>query len=148
MCTNSHKLLSRFTHHLLLIYIRVAVIPRGVCVNWSPVTHIIPLLPRVIKMPYSFAVEPSISSFATSRTEQGVLRSGPVKSSQWNQIQLDGLYQLVVCEVRQDGITYPLDRGSRQAFAVASVLDLGLRMLESSRGRDCKNLLSSSRFGY
>ncbi|EGS16985.1 uncharacterized protein CTHT_0073100 [Thermochaetoides thermophila DSM 1495] len=88
-------------------------------------------------MPYSFAVEPSISSFATSRTEQGVLRSGPVKSSQWNQIQLDGLYQLVVCEVRQDGITYPLDRGSRQAFAVASVLDLGLRMLESPRGRDC-----------
>jgi hypothetical protein len=69
------------------------------------------------------------------KSERGLLRMGLVRSEQWRQLPTEGLYQLVISEVRDDGRTYPLERGGGRAFAVASVLDLGLRMLESERGR-------------
>lgn len=71
-----------------------------------------------------------------TRSERGLLRMGLVKSEQWKQLPTEGLYQVVISEVLDDGTTRPLERGGGRAFAVTAVLDLGLRMLESSRGRD------------
>ncbi|KXX74095.1 hypothetical protein MMYC01_208906 [Madurella mycetomatis] len=71
-----------------------------------------------------------------SKPERGLLRMGLVKSEQWKQLPTEGIYQIVILEVLDDGQTYPLERGGGKAFAVTAVLDLGLRMLESSRGRD------------
>lgn len=69
------------------------------------------------------------------KSERGMLRMGSKKSEQWKRSPTEGLYQVVVSEVREDGRTHPLERGGGRAFAVTSVLDLGLRMLESPRGR-------------
>ncbi|KAL2019799.1 hypothetical protein VTK56DRAFT_9150 [Thermocarpiscus australiensis] len=71
-----------------------------------------------------------------SKSERGLLRMGLVKSEQWRQLPAEGLYQIVISEVREDGAIYPLERGGGRAFAVAAVLDLGLRMLESDRGQE------------
>lgn len=75
-----------------------------------------------------------------SKPERGLLRMGLVKSEQWKQLPTEGIYQIVILEVLDDGQTYPLERGGGKAFAVTAVLDLGLRMLESSRGRDGRRL--------
>ncbi|KAL1837259.1 hypothetical protein VTJ49DRAFT_4083 [Mycothermus thermophilus] len=69
------------------------------------------------------------------RAERGILRMGLVKPEQWRQMPTEGIYQLAITEVLDTGATVPLDRAGGRAFAVASVLDLGLRMLESERGR-------------
>ncbi|KAK4105935.1 hypothetical protein N658DRAFT_538347 [Parathielavia hyrcaniae] len=61
---------------------------------------------------------------------------GLVKSEQRRQLPTEGLHQLVLSEVLDDGSTRPLECGGGRAVAVACVLDLGLRMLESGRGRD------------
>lgn len=76
-----------------------------------------------------------------SKSERGMLRTGLVKSEQWTQLPTEGLYQVLISEVLDDGRTYPLERGAARAFTVTAVLDLGLRMLESPRGRDGKSLL-------
>jgi len=60
---------------------------------------------------------------------------GLVKSEQWRRLPAEGLYQIVISEVLDNGKTYPLDRSGGRAFSVTSVLDLGLRMMESERGR-------------
>lgn len=73
-----------------------------------------------------------------SRSERGLLRLGLVKPEQWRQQPTEALYQVVISEVLDDGQTQHLERGGGRAFAVAAVLDLGLRMLESPRGRDGK----------
>lgn len=70
-----------------------------------------------------------------SKSERGLLRMGLVKPQQWRQQPTEGLYQVVISEVLDNGATYPLDRSGGRAFAVTSVLDLGLRMMESDRGR-------------
>ncbi|KAL2128301.1 hypothetical protein VTI74DRAFT_9365 [Chaetomium olivicolor] len=70
-----------------------------------------------------------------SASEKALLRMGVVKSEQWRQLPTDGLYQIVISEVLDDGRAHPLERGGGRAFAVTAVLDLGLRMLESVRGR-------------
>ncbi|KAJ4296156.1 hypothetical protein N0V88_004860 [Collariella sp. IMI 366227] len=57
-------------------------------------------------------------------------------SEQRRQPSTEGLYQIVISEVLINGGVYPLERGGGRAFAVSSVLDLGLRMLESHRGRN------------
>jgi hypothetical protein len=75
--------------------------------------------------------------------ERGMLRMGLVKSEQWRQLPTEGLYQVVISEVLDDGGTYPLERGGGRAFAVTCVLDLGLRMLESARGRDGEPISSN-----
>jgi hypothetical protein len=80
-------------------------------------------------------VNKEVLSGRLSKSERGLLRMGLVRSEQWRRLPTEGLYQLVVSEVLDDGRTYPLERGGGRAFAVASVLDLGLRMLESERGR-------------
>lgn len=70
---------------------------------------------------------------------------GLVRSEQWKGLPTEGLYQVVLFEVLDDGSTHPLEHGGGRAFTVASVLDLGLRMVESRRGRDgtwlCASLL-------
>ncbi|KAL2193765.1 hypothetical protein P885DRAFT_44533 [Corynascus similis CBS 632.67] len=70
-----------------------------------------------------------------SKSERGLLRMGLVKSEQWRRLPAEGLYQIVISEVLDNGKTYPLDRSGGRAFSVTSVLDLGLRMMESERGR-------------
>ncbi|KAH6619484.1 hypothetical protein B0J18DRAFT_370558 [Chaetomium sp. MPI-SDFR-AT-0129] len=70
-----------------------------------------------------------------SRAERGLLRMGLVRSDRWKQMPAEGLYQLVISEVLDNGLTYPLERSGGRAFAVTSVLDLGLRMMESERGK-------------
>ncbi|KAK4128981.1 hypothetical protein N657DRAFT_676684 [Parathielavia appendiculata] len=70
------------------------------------------------------------------QSERGPLSTGLVKSEQWRQLPTEGLYQLVMSELLDDGCTHPLEPGGGRAVAVACVLDLGLRMLESDRGRD------------
>ncbi|KAK3310709.1 uncharacterized protein B0T15DRAFT_46639 [Chaetomium strumarium] len=77
-----------------------------------------------------------------SKSERGMLRMGLVKSEQWRQLPTEGLYQVVISEVLDDGATYPLERGGGRAFAVTCVLDLGLRMLESARGRSALESLA------
>ncbi|KAL2166881.1 hypothetical protein VTG60DRAFT_2060 [Thermothelomyces hinnuleus] len=70
-----------------------------------------------------------------SKSERGLLRMGLVKSEQWRRLPAEGLYQIVISEVLDNGKTYPLERNGARAFSVTSVLDLGLRMMESDRGR-------------
>ncbi|SPQ18557.1 c8fc23e9-1efd-473f-af24-dadee03ee630 [Thermothielavioides terrestris] len=70
-----------------------------------------------------------------SKSERGKPRMGLVKSQQWKRLPIEGLYQVVISEVLDDGRVLPLERGRGKAFAVTTVLDLGLRMLESPRGR-------------
>lgn len=77
-----------------------------------------------------------------SKSERGLLRMGLVKSEQWKQLPTEGLYQVVISEVLDDGAAHALERGGGRAFAVTAVLDLGLRMLESDRGRDGSLFLS------
>jgi hypothetical protein len=80
-------------------------------------------------------VDRAVLSGRMSKSERGLLRVGLVKSRQWTQLPVEGLYQVVITEVLDNGATYPLDRSGGRAFAVTSVLDLGLRMMESDRGR-------------
>jgi hypothetical protein len=70
-----------------------------------------------------------------SKSERGLLRVGLVKSDQWRQLPTEGLYQVIISEVLDNGMTYPLERSGGRAFTVTSVLDLGLRMMEGERGR-------------
>lgn len=70
-----------------------------------------------------------------SKSERGMLRMGLVKSEQWRRLPAEGLYQVIISEVLDNGKTYPLEHNGGRAFSVASVLDLGLRMMESERGR-------------
>ncbi|KAL2261704.1 hypothetical protein VTK26DRAFT_3577 [Humicola hyalothermophila] len=81
-------------------------------------------------------VDKGTLSSKLTRSERGLLRMGLVNSEQWKQVPTEGLYQVVIFEVLDNGAILPLERGGGRAFAVTSVLDLGLRMLESSRGRD------------
>jgi hypothetical protein len=80
-------------------------------------------------------VDRSFMSGRMAKYEMGMMRMGLVKSQQWMQLPVEGLYQVVITEVLDNGATYPLDRSGGRAFAVTSVLDLGLRMMESDRGR-------------
>lgn len=80
-------------------------------------------------------VDQQVLSNRMSKSERAMLRMGFVKSDQWRQLPTEGLFQIVISEVLDNGATYPLERGGGRAFAVTSVLDLGLRMLESARGR-------------
>ncbi|EAQ92881.1 predicted protein [Chaetomium globosum CBS 148.51] len=70
-----------------------------------------------------------------SKSERGLLRVGLVRSEQWRQLPTEGLYQVIISEVLDNGLTYPLERSGGRAFTVTSVLDLGLRMMEGERGR-------------
>lgn len=54
------------------------------------------------------------------------------------QLPTEGIYQIVISEVLETGSTRPLVPGDSRTFTVAAVLDLGLRMLESPRGRQGK----------
>ncbi|KAK4116533.1 hypothetical protein N656DRAFT_256571 [Canariomyces notabilis] len=81
-------------------------------------------------------VDKEALSSQLSKSERRLLRLGLVKSERWRQLPTEGLYQVVILEVLDDGRPYPLKRGGGRAFAVASVLDLGLRMLECSQGRE------------
>ncbi|KAK3362272.1 hypothetical protein B0T25DRAFT_1945 [Lasiosphaeria hispida] len=80
-----------------------------------------------------------------SRKQRGILRFGLVRSNLWRQLPTEGIYQVAILEDLDTGI-YALPRGGGRAFAVTAVLDLGLRMLESPRGRlaleniACQNL--------
>ncbi len=81
------------------------------------------------------AVDKEALTGRLSKSERAMLRMGLVKSEQWRQLPTEGLYQVIISEVLDNGATYPLERSGGRAFAVTSVLDLGLRMLESARGR-------------
>ena len=81
------------------------------------------------------AVDKEALTGRLSKSERAMLRMGLVKSEQWRQLPTEGLYQIIISEVLDNGVTYPLERSGGRAFAVTSVLDLGLRMLESARGR-------------
>lgn len=69
---------------------------------------------------------------------------GLVKSEQWKQLPTEGLYQVAISEVLDGGTMRALERGGGRALAVTAVLDLGLRMMESDRGRDGRFFLSLS----
>ncbi|KAK4190574.1 hypothetical protein QBC35DRAFT_75089 [Podospora australis] len=65
-------------------------------------------------------------------TERGKL----LKSDQWRAFPSpEGLYQVCISEVLDNGAIIPLESGGGRAWVVTAVLDLGLRMMESSRGR-------------
>ena len=81
------------------------------------------------------AVDKEALTGRLSKSERAMLRMGLVKSEQWRQLPTEGLYQIIISEVLDNGATYPLERSGGRAFVVTSVLDLGLRMLESARGR-------------
>ncbi|KAH6854170.1 hypothetical protein B0I37DRAFT_305038 [Chaetomium sp. MPI-CAGE-AT-0009] len=70
-----------------------------------------------------------------SKSERGLLRVGLVKEEQWKRLPTEGIYQIIISEVLDNGMTYPLERSGGRAFTVTSVLDLGLRMMEGERGR-------------
>ncbi|KAK3300786.1 uncharacterized protein B0H64DRAFT_23048 [Chaetomium fimeti] len=74
-------------------------------------------------------------SGSLSKSERGLLRVGLVKSEHWKRLPTEGLYQIIISEVLDNGMTYPLERSGGRAFTVTSVLDLGLRMMEGERGR-------------
>ncbi|KAK4132357.1 hypothetical protein BT67DRAFT_86465 [Trichocladium antarcticum] len=77
-----------------------------------------------------------------SKSERGLLRMGLVKSAQWKQLPTEGLYQVAISEVLDGGTMRALERGGGRALAVTAVLDLGLRMVESDRGRDALERLA------
>ena len=81
-------------------------------------------------------VDKQALSGGLSKSERGMLRIGLGRSEQWRRLPAEGLFQIVISEVLDSGATLPLERDGGRAFAVTSVLDLGLRMLESERGRD------------
>ncbi|KAK4229164.1 hypothetical protein QBC38DRAFT_124764 [Podospora fimiseda] len=57
-------------------------------------------------------------------------------SQSWGRrVSAEGLYQVCISEVLDNGLTYPLEHGGGRFFIVSAVLDLGLRMMESSRGQ-------------
>ncbi|KAK3902337.1 hypothetical protein C8A05DRAFT_33956 [Staphylotrichum tortipilum] len=81
------------------------------------------------------AVDQDALAVRMSKPERALLRAGLVRSERWRALPVEGLYQLVIAEVMDNGACCPLERGGGRAFAVTAVLDLGLRMLESERGR-------------
>ncbi|KAK3990351.1 hypothetical protein QBC44DRAFT_265127 [Cladorrhinum sp. PSN332] len=57
-------------------------------------------------------------------------------------LPLEGLYQVCISEVLDGGLTYPLEHGGGRFFIVSAVLDLGLRIMESSRGQNALESLA------
>lgn len=70
-----------------------------------------------------------------STKQRALLRIGLVRSDEWTKLPTAGIYQIVISEVLETGSSHPLVHGGSRAFAVTAVLDLGLRMLESPRGK-------------
>lgn len=70
-----------------------------------------------------------------SSRRRRLLRLGLVRQEDWTRLPTEGIYQIVISEVLETGSAHPLVHGGSRAFAVAAVLDLGLRMLESPWGR-------------
>ncbi|KAK4167070.1 hypothetical protein QBC43DRAFT_256075 [Cladorrhinum sp. PSN259] len=73
-----------------------------------------------------------------SKIQRDVPRSDP-----WGRLlPLEGLYQVCISEVLDNGLTYPLEHGGGRFFIVSAVLDLGLRIMESSRGQNALESLA------
>ncbi len=93
------------------------------------------------------AVDQSALAVRMTRPERALLRAGLVRGERWRALPVEGLYQLVIAEVLDNGACCALERGGGRAFAVTGVLDLGLRMMESDRGRTGELDLEEGRKG-
>ncbi|KAM7205509.1 hypothetical protein V8F20_003093 [Naviculisporaceae sp. PSN 640] len=81
-----------------------------------------------------------------SSRQRRLLRLGLVRSKDWTQLPTEGIYQIVISEILETGSAHALVHGGSRAFAVTAVLDLGLRMLESPRGRQALQNLALRTF--
>ncbi|KAK3393496.1 hypothetical protein B0H63DRAFT_531315 [Podospora didyma] len=75
-----------------------------------------------------------------TKGERSNLQIGLVRP---RELPAEGIYHIAISEVTGTENYQPLERGAGRTFAIASVLDLGLRMLESPRGRDALEILAS-----
>ncbi|KAM7199316.1 hypothetical protein V8F33_004564 [Rhypophila sp. PSN 637] len=92
------------------------------------------------------SVDTAALSENLSSKQQRLLRWGLVREKDWAQLPTEGIYQIVISEVLETGSAHTLIHGGSRAFAVAAVLDLGLRMLESPRGRQALQNLALRTF--
>ncbi|KAK3329793.1 hypothetical protein B0H66DRAFT_38201 [Apodospora peruviana] len=91
-------------------------------------------------------VDSVVLSEKLSKRQRGLLRLGLVRSHDWTELPIEGIYQIVISEVLETGSAHALVHGGSRAFAVTAVLDLGLRMLESPRGRTALQNLARRTF--
>ncbi|KAK4216999.1 hypothetical protein QBC37DRAFT_309090 [Rhypophila decipiens] len=92
------------------------------------------------------SVDTAALSENLSSKKQRLLRWGLVREKDWTQLPTEGIYQIAISEVLETGSAHPLVHGGSRAFAVTAVLDLGLRMLESPRGRQALQNLALRTF--
>lgn len=81
-------------------------------------------------------VDPTVLSKNLSPKQRKLLRLGLVRPEECTQLPTEGIYHIIISEVLETGSSHPLIHGGSRAFAVTAVLDLGLRMLDSPRGRE------------
>ncbi|KAK4200184.1 hypothetical protein QBC40DRAFT_280401 [Triangularia verruculosa] len=99
-------------------------------------THAVELDSKEIGRAISTSIPSTTWTSSPQPLEQGILKPQPPPK------EADGLYGVCISELVDNGITIPLEPSGGRAWVVSSVLDLGLRMLESTRGREALDNLA------
>ncbi|KAK0728952.1 hypothetical protein B0T21DRAFT_292075 [Apiosordaria backusii] len=99
-------------------------------------THAVELDSKEIGRAFSTSIPSTTWTSSPQLIEQDILRPPPPPK------EADGLYGVCISELLDNGTTIPLEQGGGRAWVVSAVLDLGLRMLESPRGREALDNLA------
>lgn len=98
-------------------------------------THAVELDSKEIGRAFSTSIPSTTWTSSPQPIEQGKLRPQLLPR------ETGGLYGVCISELLDNGTTIPLEPSGGRAWIVSSVVDLGIRMLESPRGRQGQSTL-------
>nr|CDP23194.1 Putative protein of unknown function [Podospora anserina S mat+] len=99
-------------------------------------THAVELDSKEIGRAFSTSIPSTTWTSSPQPIEQGKLRPQLLPR------ETGGLYGVCISELLDNGTTIPLEPSGGRAWVVSSVVDLGIRMLESPRGRQALSNLA------
>ncbi|KAK0660509.1 hypothetical protein QBC41DRAFT_341081 [Cercophora samala] len=98
--------------------------------------HAVELDSKEIGRAFSTSIPSTTWTSSPQPIEQGRLRPQPLPK------EPDGLYGVCISELLDNGTTISLEPSGGRAWVVSAVVDLGIRMLESPRGREALSNLA------